>query len=137
MARVLARRWKHRVMGMWIAVAVGGALGALLRFAVSRGAAGLFGTAFPWGTLIVNAAGAFAIGFLFAWFSLRLSVSPALRALALTGLLGALTTFSTFSVETLALAQSGALARAGANVAANVGASLILVWLGYALGGRL
>lgn len=124
-------------MGMWIAVAAGGALGALLRFAVSRGAARLFGTAFPWGTLIVNAAGAFAIGFLVAWFSLRLSASPALRALLLTGLLGALTTFSTFSVETLALAQSGALARAGVNVAVNVGASLVLVWLGFLLGERL
>lgn len=136
MARVIARRWTHQTMGMWIAVAVGGALGALLRFAVSRGAARLFGTAFPWGTLLVNAAGAFAIGFLVAWFSLRLSVSPAARALVLTGLLGALTTFSTFSVETLALAQSGAVARAGINIVVNVGASLVLVWLGYLLGGR-
>lgn len=122
---------------MWIAVAVGGAFGALLRFAVSRGAVRLFGTGFPWGTLIVNAAGAFAVGFLVAWFSLRLSVNPAARALVLTGMLGALTTFSTFSVETLALAQSGAVAAAGVNIVANVAASLVLVWLGYLLGANL
>lgn len=122
---------------MWIAVAAGGAIGAVLRFAISRGAAQALGAGFPWGTLFVNALGAFAIGILVAWFSLRLNVSPALRAMVLTGLLGALTTFSTFSLETLELARSGAVARAAMNVGVNVSASLVLVWLGYLLGGRL
>jgi len=122
---------------MWIAVAAGGAIGAVLRFAISRGAAQVFGTAFPWGTLLANALGAFVIGLLVAWFSLRLGVGPALRALVLTGLLGALTTFSTFSLETLELVRSGAVGRAALNVGANVAASLVLVWLGYLLGGRL
>ncbi len=124
-------------MRMWVAVAVGGAVGALIRFAVSRGAVHAFGTFFPWGTLIVNASGAFFIGLLMAWFSLRLSVSPPVRALVLTGVLGALTTFSTFSLETLELAQSGAFVRAGFNVLLNVCASLVLVWAGYVVGGRL
>jgi CrcB protein len=124
-------------MKIWLAVALGGAIGAVLRFAVSRGAANVFGTAFPWGTLIVNAVGAFAIGFLAAWFASRLAVGPALRALVLTGVLGALTTFSTFSLETLALAQVGAYGRAAANVVVNLGLSLVLVWAGFAFGSRV
>lgn len=124
-------------MKIWLAVAVGGALGAVLRFAVSRGSADAFGTGFPWGTLIVNAVGAFAIGFLAAWFINRLSAGPALRALVLTGLLGGLTTFSTFSFETLELAQTGAFGKTAANVVANLGLSLVLVWIGYGLGGRV
>lgn len=122
---------------IWLAVAVGGSLGAVLRFAISRWAVGAIGTGFPWGTLIANAVGAFVIGFLFAWFSHRLLVSPALRALILTGLLGALTTFSTFSLETLELLHGGEVVRAGLNVAANLGLALVLVWGGYVLGGRL
>jgi CrcB protein len=124
-------------MKIWLAVALGGAIGAVLRFAVSRGAANAFGTGFPWGTLIVNMIGAFSIGFLTAWFMSRFSVSPALRALVLTGVLGALTTFSTFSLETLELAQTGAMGRAGLSIVANVGLSLVLVWVGYGLGGRI
>jgi len=124
-------------MKIWLAVALGGAIGAVLRFAVSRGAANAFGTAFPWGTLIVNALGAFLIGFLAAWFMSRFSAGPALRALVVTGVLGALTTFSTFSLETLQLAQTGAFARVGLSIVANLGLSLLLVWIGYGLGGRV
>ncbi len=124
-------------MKIWLAVAIGGALGAVLRFAVSRGAASAFGTGFPWGTLIVNAAGAFAIGFLAAWFASRFAIAPALRALVLTGVLGALTTFSTFSLETLELAQTAVFGRMTANIVANLGLSLALVWTGYALGARV
>ena len=123
---------------IWLAVAVGGGLGALLRFGISRWAAQAIGTDFPWGTLIVNAMGALLIGFLFAWFSQRLlGVGPATRALILTGMLGALTTFSTFSLETLELLQGGELVRAGLNVGANLALSLILVWIGYILGARI
>lgn len=124
-------------MKIWLAVAAGGAMGAVLRFAVSRGAASAFGTGLPWGTLIVNAAGALAIGFLTAWFTVRFAASPALRALVLTGVLGALTTFSTFSLETLELAHAGEFGRAGLNVFANLAAGIVLVWVGYTLGGRL
>lgn len=131
------RRDNGRIV-IWVAVAVGGSVGALLRFAISRWAAGAIGTGFPWGTLIVNAVGAFLIGFLFAWSAQRLlGIAPAARALVLTGVLGALTTFSTFSLETLELVQGGELVRAGINVAANLGLSLVLVWAGYVLGARL
>lgn len=123
-------------MKIWLAVAAGGALGAVARFAVSRGAAAWFGTEFPWGTLIVNAAGAFAIGFLAAWFTHRLEAGPAVRALVLTGVLGALTTFSTFSFETLQLAEAGEGGKVAANILLNLGLSLALVWIGYGLGGR-
>lgn len=123
---------------IWVAVAVGGGVGALMRFAISRWAAGAIGTGFPWGTLVVNALGAFLIGFLFAWFAQRLlGIAPATRALVLTGVLGALTTFSTFSLETLELVQGGELVRAGLNVFANLALSLLLVWGGYLLGARV
>lgn len=124
-------------MKIWLAVALGGAIGAVLRFAISRGAANALGTGFPWGTLIVNALGAFVIGFLAAWFLERFAIGPAFRALVLTGVLGALTTFSTFSLETLQLAQTGAFGRVGLNIVANLGLSLVLVWVGYGLGGRV
>ncbi len=133
-----AKRRDNGLIMIWVAVAVGGGLGALLRFGISRWAAHAIGTGFPWGTLFVNALGAFLIGFLFAWFSQRLlGIGPAARALVLTGVLGALTTFSTFSLETLELLQGGELARAGINVAANLALSLLLVWIGYVLGARL
>ncbi|MGH8226264.1 MAG: fluoride efflux transporter CrcB [Gammaproteobacteria bacterium] len=121
-------------MKLWLSVGIGGFVGAILRFAVSRGAVALLGARFPWGTLIVNAGGAFLVGFLAALFLTRIDVGPSLRALLLTGILGGLTTFSTFTIETLNLVQGGAAAAGLANIALNVGTGLLLVWLGYNLG---
>ncbi len=114
-------------------IAVGGALGALLRFAIASGAAAVFGRGFPYGTLIVNVLGSCLIGMLYVLLTERILAAPGWRALLIVGLLGALTTFSTFSIETLQLVESGALARAGANVAANVLLCLAACWLGLTL----
>jgi CrcB protein len=111
-------------------IACGGALGALLRFAVSSGAAALLGRDFPYGTLLVNVIGSCLIGVLYVVLTERVAAGAGYRALLIVGLLGALTTFSTFSLETLQLMESGAVAKAGLNVAANVGLCLVGCWLG-------
>ena len=117
-------------MSQILAVALGGAAGALARHGVSSAVAAAFGTRFPLGTLVVNVAGSFAMGWLFALFIGRVDLSPELRLLLTTGLLGAFTTFSTFSVETLVLLQAGRWLAAVANVALSVALCLGAAWLG-------
>lgn len=111
-------------------IALGGACGAVLRFGIYSGVAALLGRGFPYGTLVVNVVGSLAIGVLFVVLTERLSGGAGLRALLVIGLLGALTTFSTFSIETLQLVEAGALGRALANVLANVVLCLAACWLG-------
>lgn len=105
-------------------IAVGGAAGGLARFWISGAVGKRFGEAFPWGTLIVNVSGATAIGLL-AGFALapdthepRFATAWALLAI---GILGSYTTVSTFSLQTLALFQSGETARASLNILASTG----------------
>ena len=117
-----------------LAIAFGGALGALGRHGVSTAVAAAFGPRFPFGTLIVNVAGSFAMGWLFALFAEKVHVSPEMRLLLMTGLLGAFTTFSTFSVETLALLQAGRWLAAAANVLLSVVLCLCAAGLGMLLG---
>ena len=120
-------------MSQLLAVAIGGALGALARFGVSTAVAAAFGTRFPLGTLVVNVAGSFAMGWLFALFAGRMDISPELRLLVTTGLLGAFTTFSTFSVETLVLLQADRWVAGAANVLLSVALCLGAAWLGTLL----
>lgn len=118
---------------VFAAVAVGGALGAMARHAVNlalKGAAG----AFPLSTLVVNAAGSMMIGLLVAWAAARGGEPGLWRGLVQVGLLGSLTTYSTFSVETLVLAQSGRPGLAGLSVLANLCGSLAACWLGLTAG---
>ena len=135
-------------------VAAGGALGASARYCVGMAAARMFGTAFPWGTLIVNLAGCFVMGLIGQWllnleplFSPSLTrsaeLSPAsleaaaranaVRHLAAIGFLGGLTTFSSFGWDTLRELELGRLNVAVLNVAANVVLSLLAVWAGASL----
>jgi CrcB protein len=119
---------------MYLWVALGGALGSVARYACSLGAARWLGSAFPWGTLLVNVAGSFAIGLLAALFVAadgRLLVSPEAREFVAVGILGGFTTFSSFSVETLNLARSGALGAAAANAGLSLVLCLAAVWLGF------
>lgn len=120
-------------------VALGGALGSVARLATTSAAARLFGLSFPWGTLIVNGVGSFAIGVLVALVTNdgRPLVVGDARAFLIVGLLGGFTTFSAFSAETLALARSGALLGAGANVLLSVAVCLAAVWLGHLTAGAL
>jgi CrcB protein len=122
---------------LWIAV--GGALGSVARFGCSSLVANWFGQAFPWGTLLVNVVGSFAIG-LFAAITGpdgRLLVSGDMRQFVTIGVCGGYTTFSSFSVQTLALVQDGEVIRAGANVVASVGLCLLSVWLGHVAGAAI
>ncbi len=116
-----------------LGVAAAGAVGALARW----GLAAWFGAHFPgfsWGTLVINVSGSFLLGLLFVLLTERTGASPAVRVALTTGLLGAYTTFSTFSLETFRLAEDGALALAGLNVLGNVGLGLLGVALGVSLG---
>ncbi len=103
-----------------LAIAAGGAIGALLRYWISTAVQGRTGSAFPYGTLTVNVVGSLLIGFLYIWLIERMAAGPAVRAFLLVGVLGAFTTFSTFSIETLNLMESGQLGKALVNVLASV-----------------
>jgi len=120
-----------------IAIASGGAAGALMRFWVSNGVYQLFGRGFPYGTLAVNLLGSMAMGFLYVLFLERMVVSPEMRAALLIGFLGAFTTFSTFSIETLNLIEQADLLKAGANIVISVFASVLACWIGLILGRQL
>ncbi len=103
-----------------LAVACGGALGAVLRYAMVSWTLGLMGRGFPYGTLLVNVLGSFAIGAAFVWFQSRGPHLEILRASLIVGVLGGFTTFSAFSLETLNLALGGHPGRAALNVLLSV-----------------
>ncbi len=115
-------------------VMLGGSLGALSRYGVSLLAASLFGSKFPWGTLIVNLAGCFLIGLSMALAERGGFMSPSVRLFFVTGYLGALTTFSTFALETVNAMRAGAQLVTIANFLSNnvIGAALVFLglWVG-------
>lgn len=118
-----------------VAIAIGGAIGAVLRYGVSNGVHHFVGRDFPYGTLSVNVLGSLLMGFLYIVLLERSALGAEWRSLLLIGLLGAFTTFSTFSLETLNLVNSGELLKAGVNILASVTFCLLAAWLGM-LGGR-
>jgi CrcB protein len=103
-----------------LAIAAGGAVGALLRYWTSVAVHSRLGTAFPYGTLFVNILGSLLMGFLYIWLIERLAAGPSLRAFLLIGVLGAFTTFSAFSMETLNLIEAGQPGKALLNVLISV-----------------
>lgn len=120
-----------------LAIAGGGAAGAVARYWVSGRVYGWLGTGFPWGTLAVNVAGSFLIGLLAILLIERLPYSAEWRSLLIVGFLGAFTTFSTFSLETLALIEQADYAKALANAVLSVVACLGATWLGVVAGRAL
>ena len=119
-----------------LGIAVAGAFGALARWGLGTWIGERF-SGFPWATLVINVSGSFLLGLLFVVLTERTTASPAMRLTLTTGLMGAYTTFSTFSLETLRLMEDGALGLAAANVAGNLGLGLFAVWFGVALGRAL
>jgi len=107
-------------MNQVLAIAGGGAAGALLRYWVSNGVYLLAGRDFPYGTLVVNVLGSLLMGFLYIWLLERIPAGAAMRAFVVIGLLGAFTTFSTFSMETLILMEAGQMGRAMLNILISV-----------------
>lgn len=116
---------------LWIAL--GSALGGVARYWCSGFVAERIGETFPWGTLTVNVAGSFIIGF-FATLTApdgRLLMGSNARQFVMVGILGGYTTFSSFSLQTLALARDGEWLRAGGNIVLSVVLCLVAVWLGH------
>ena len=112
-----------------LSIGLGGFMGAIARFSLSAMVNKLSSSPFPWGTLSVNILGSFLIGFLFFYFS-QINLSVNQKAMFITGLLGALTTFSTFSLDTVLLMQQELYIKAVSNVALNVVLSLGTTMLG-------
>lgn len=120
-------------MRLYFLVMLGSALGGGARYFVSGLVANWFGAAFPWGTFIVNVTGSFLIGF-FATLTGpdgRAFVSTNGRQFFMAGICGGYTTFSSFSLQTLRLAQDDEWLHAGANVVLSVICCLVAVWLGH------
>ncbi|NOX09426.1 MAG: fluoride efflux transporter CrcB [Gammaproteobacteria bacterium] len=119
------------------AIAVGGAIGAMLRFWLSTGVYSMLGRGFPYGTLVVNVVGSLLMGVLYILLIERMALDVIWRAGLLIGVLGAFTTFSTFSIETLMLLEQGEGIKAVANVLITVLVCLLATWVGMGLGRQL
>jgi CrcB protein len=117
-------------MEIALAVAVCGGLGCLSRYFLSGWVYALLGRDFPYGTFVVNIAGAFIIGFLMEFGLRSLLLPPTLRIGLTVGFLGGLTTFSTFSYETFRLLEEGNFVTASANVMLSVLVCLLFTWVG-------
>jgi len=115
-----------------IAVAVGGAVGAALRFTVSHAIDGRSASLLPWGTFTVNLAGCLLLGFCVEWLGER--AGPTLRPAINVGLIGALTTFSTFAVDILRLASEQEYRWAAAYLLGSVGLGLVAAYMGMVAG---
>ncbi len=120
-------------MRQLLAVAAGGAIGASLRWLMAGAIQRAAGGSFPWGTFAVNALGSFVLGFLFVYLLERSTYGELLRLMLTVGLLGAFTTFSTYSMESIRLMEQGAFGLAAANVFGQVAICLVLTWLGIQL----
>ena len=124
-------------MQQLLAIAGGGALGAVLRFGMSSGIYRLLGRDFPYGTLAVNVLGSLLMGLCFILMIERNLLSLEWRSVIMIGFLGAFTTFSTFSMETLSLLESGELTRALLNILLSVTLCLAATWVGLTIGRQI
>lgn len=112
-------------------IAVGGAFGACSRYLVSELCVALLGKGFPYGTLTVNVVGSLMMGLLVAAFENGSLATEPWRQIIGLGFLGALTTFSTFSIDNVLLMQQGAFFKMGLNVLLNVTLSITAAWIGF------
>lgn len=119
-----------------ISIAIGGALGAMARFGLSGWVHTWAGNRMPWGTFIVNAVGSLLIGFALRFLE-GVPATPEVRAFVSIGLLGAFTTFSTYTYETVALMRSGEWSRAGLYSVGSLALGLLAVVIGSGAAGTL
>ncbi len=110
-------------------VGAGGAIGAVARYGVNVGSVHLFGHGFPWGTVIVNVIGSFLMGVLIAKFAMMDNISNDMKTMLTTGVLGAFTTFSTFSLDFVTLVERGEMVSAFGYLAGSVVLSILALFL--------
>lgn len=135
MLMIPTQHTREIIMGIYFWIAVGSGFGGVARFILSGFVAHHFGETFPWGTLLINVLGSFAIGF-FATLTEpggRIFISGSSRQFVMTGILGGFTTFSSFSLQTLALARDGEWFLSAGNAVGNMVLCLFAVWLGHLL----
>lgn len=101
-------------MYVYLAIAIGGIFGCWARYLMTQLVQSIWGTWFPYATLIINVSGSFLMGFLFIETLERLTLSVPVRTGILTGFIGGYTTFSTYMMESLLLMEQGAIVRSGA-----------------------
>jgi len=118
------------MMTQLLIIAAGGAIGAMLRFLVSNGVYAMAGRDFPYGTLTVNVLGSLLMGILYVLLVERVAFAVEWRAFLMIGVLGAFTTFSTFSIETMLLIESGEPTRALINMLGSVVLCVMATWAG-------
>ena len=121
-------------MKMLLVIALAGALGTMARYAMGFGIHNVAGHSFPYGTLTVNVVGSLVIGILYVVIVESGSGLVHYRAPLMLGFLGAFTTFSAFSLETIQLMEAGNILKASANVLLNVVLCLVACWGGLAIG---
>jgi len=121
-------------LGALLWVGLGGFLGAIARYGLGGWAAARWGAAFPWGTFAINISGSFILGFFMAFAQYRSWLHPQIRLLFAVGFVGAYTTFSTYTYESLRLMMDGQFALAALNVIGSVVMGLVAVFAGFVLG---
>ena len=120
-----------------LVIFIGGGIGSVLRYWLSKLTNNYIGSNFPYGTLAVNILGCFIIGLLMSLFAGRFLVNPKLRLMLTVGFLGGLTTFSTFSYESMMLFEEKSFYLAGMNILGSVLSCLLATWIGTAIGKML
>ena len=134
--RIMSSVFMERLMGQFSIlsfIALGGAFGACSRYLISEFCVLLLGRGFPYGTLAVNVIGSFIMGLLVAAFENEILAPEPWRQIIGLGFLGALTTFSTFSMDNVLLMQQGAFVKMGLNILLNVFFSISAAWIGFQL----
>ncbi len=119
--------------GIWAAIGVGGAIGAMARHAVNKAALAAFGPAFPWGTLMVNVAGSLCLGVIAALLAAKPGESALLRGFLAVGVLGAFTTFSTFALDAVSLFRERSIWIAAAYAAGSLTCSIFAFVAGWTI----
>jgi fluoride exporter len=121
-------------MTKYLIIALGGAIGSMLRFWAGGYVSGRLGTRFPYGTFVINVTASFLIGFIMTVLAERTHLNPSWRYLLVIGFLGGYSTFSSFEYETFRVFEDGEFLIAAMNIALSVGVGFLAVWIGAVTG---